>query len=206
MGHSTELDERRVEEVLREILDSLDRQLTWAVALMPLVILTIVPVVFFLLWHTYDWRFVRAAPTSAGLCCAFAAGYLIWVMLASRLARWRFDHRFPAGTHARALALRILAEMESPSKAEQRLLQALAGSSPDRIIRHRRIDSDTEPAETLLGGPSTVVSEPPKGQVQIGGPSGFESQQPSRPGGYYDYIPLEPRSTNPPKSEDPRSS
>ncbi len=200
MNGSTGLDERPVEEALRKILEPLDRQLARAAMLVPLALVTVVPIVFFTLWLYHDWTGRRALITAGGACCALAALYMSWEIVAARVARWRFDRRFPPGTPARALALRILYEMETPSKAEEKLRVALASSSPDRIVRHRR---GVESPSTVVAGPSTIAtpgpepSPPATVQVQPGSAAGADPGP--RPGGYYDYIPLEPRSGDNPQ-------
>lgn len=150
MNDPTRLDEGLVEEALRAILEPLDRQLARATMLIPLLLVTVVPAIFFVLWLYYDWYGRRALITACGACCAIAFCYMTWEILATRLARWRFDRRFPSGTPVRTLALRILSEMESPTRAEEKLRGALACSSGDRIIRRRTsLPADLFPAPLL---------------------------------------------------------
>lgn len=190
MHQTTGTDERTVETALREILEPLDRQLARVTMFFPLALVTIVPTVFFILWLGYDFTGRRALVMSGGVCCSLVALYLSWEILASRLALRRFDRRFPPTTPARAIALGILTEMETPSKAEEKLRTALASISPDRIVRHRREPQDH--TDTLPIG--SISTDPPTIKV---GPSPQPSEEADdsgrRPGGYYDYIPLEPR-------------
>lgn len=172
MASNKGADERSVETTLRNILESLDAQLAWMTMVFPLALVTIVPLVFFLLWLVVDETVRHSLVKAGGVCCALVALYLTWELIASRLARYRFDSRFPPGSPDRAVALRILAEMETPSKAEETLRVALASSSPDRIVRHRREKDDAPDAPPVQGGAAGAAP---------------------RPGGYYDYIPLEPR-------------
>ncbi|MFO0928345.1 MAG: hypothetical protein U0736_15115 [Gemmataceae bacterium] len=164
-------DDRSVETALRDILEPLDRRLARVSAVFPLVLVTVLPAFFFAVWIGLDMSGRRAFALSAGPCCLLLAFYLGWELLSSRLALGRFNRRFPPGSAERGTALRILAEMRTPTRAEEKLRLALAATSPDRIIR--------EPARPMgepLAGPHAPVGEA------------------RRPGGYYDYIPLEPRS------------
>jgi hypothetical protein len=183
MSEPTNLDERVVEKDLRAILDPLDRQLARLTMLFPLALVTIVPIFFFILWLGVQEPGRRALVMSGGAFFVIIAIYLCWEILLSRLALARFDRRFPPTTPERALALRILTEMETPNKAEETLRAGLACYSPDRIVRHRRNAPD-QPIETLPMNqgsdtqPLHLPADPNLGR---------------RPGGYYDYIPLEPR-------------
>jgi hypothetical protein len=175
MGDPTGHDERTIESALRDILEPLDRQIARVTMLLPLALVIAAPTIFCVLWFVVDETGRRSLVMTGGACCTLIALYLCWEMLAARLARWRFDRRFPPGSPLRALALHILAEMETPSKAADDLRSALACSSPDRIVRHRK-----RPTDEL-----TLLPEQTP-------PDGVPAQAP-RPGGYYDYIPLEPR-------------
>ena len=168
-------DEMPVERALRAILEPLDRQLVRASALLPLGLLTIVPSVFFFFWLSLDYTGRRSLIVSGGSFCALAAIYLAWEILVARLARRRFDRRFPPGTAERSAALHMLFEMESPSRAEDKLRAALGNSSPDRIVRRR-------PANEI---PAVWTQEEPQPAT--------DPHPTPRAGGYYDYIPLEPR-------------
>ena len=176
-------DEKPVEQGLREILDPLDRQLAQVTAFLPLGLVTIVPIVFFILWLFLDMTGRRSLVLSGGVFCALVAIYLTWEIAVARMARRRFDRRFPPGTPQRSTALHMLFEMETPSKAEDKLRVALASSSPDRIVRRR-------PPE---GTDSSVNWNPPQLDEEAPPPSTIDPTPTPRPGGYYDYIPLEPR-------------
>ena len=175
MNEPLATDEKPVERALREILEPLDRQLARASAFLPLGLLTIVPSVFFFFWLGLDYTGRRSLIVAGGSFCALAATYLAWEIVVARLARRRFDRRFPTGTVERSAALHMLFEMESPSRAEDKLRVALGNTSPDRIVRRR-------PANEI---PVTWTQEEPHPAI--------DPHPTPRAGGYYDYIPLEPR-------------
>ena len=175
-------DEEPVEQALREILAPLDRQLARSTAFLPLALVTIVPLVYFVFWLWLDFTGRRSLVIAGGAFCALVAVYLAWEIAVARLARRRFDVRFPPGTPGRSTALHILFEMESPSKAEDKLRVALASSSLDRVIRRRPAD----------GGDTPAAWTPPALDEMAAGPAA-DSPPTLRAGGYYDYIPLEPR-------------
>jgi hypothetical protein len=184
MNDPTGLDERPVEEALRQILDPLDRQLEYGRTLLAAALMLVVPALFLWLWLVKDELAIRALGWSGlgfGLLLVLGFG---WELLMERVVRRRFERRFPAGSPARAVALRILAQMETPSKAEEKLRDLLAATSPDRIVRHR----PPEAPAPLLELPPEVPEPPPAP------PASQDTNPAPRPGGYYDYIPLEPRS------------
>src|SRR5262245_23137673 len=170
MGDPTGHDERSIEAALRDILEPLDRQIARVSMLLPLVLVIAAPTIFSVLWFVVDETGRRSLVMTGGACCALIALYLCWEMLAARLARWRFDRRFPPGSPERALALHILAEMETPSKAADDLRSAVACSSADRIVRHRKRAAEEGTLATDLTPPDGIPAQAP------------------RPGGYYDYI------------------
>jgi hypothetical protein len=172
-------DERPVERALREILEPLDRQFARVTAFLPLGLVTILPGVFFASWLGLDFSIRRSLIVAGGAFCVLVAIYLAWEIAVARLARRRFDRRFPSGTPQRSAALHMLFEMESPSRAEDKLRVALGSSSPDRIVRRR-------PANEV------PVAWPPSSSEGVP-PQVADLQPTPRPGGYYDYIPLEPR-------------
>ena len=186
-------DEKPVEQGLREILDPLDRSLAQVTAFLPLGLVTIVPFVFFIFWLFFELTGRRSLVLAGGVFCALVAVYLTWEIAVARLARLRFDHRFPPGTPQRSTALHMLFEMETPSKAEDKLRVALASSSPDRIVRRRPPVTAEVPA---LWTPPQLDETTP---VPLADPT-----PPPRPGGYYDYIPLEPRLSDPDRSREPK--
>ena len=178
-------DEKPVEQALREILEPLDRQLARVSAFLPLCLVTIVPLVFFGFWLGLEMTGRRSIVLAGGVLCALVATYLTYEIVSARLARWRFDQRFPPGTPQRATAMHMLFEMESPSKAEDKLRVALASSSPDRIVRRRPADTNEPPP---VWSPPTIET--------ISDGTIVDPHLTPKPGGYYDYIPLEPRHTD----------
>ena len=178
-------DEKPVEQALREILEPLDRQLARVSAFLPLCLVTIVPLVFFGFWLGLEMTGRRSIVLAGGALCALVAVYLTYEIASARLARWRFDHRFPPGTPQRSTAMHMLFEMESPSKAEDKLRVALASSSPDRIVRRR-------PSDNI----DTPVAWTPPSLEQMSEGTIVDPHPTPRSGGYYDYIPLEPRPTD----------
>ena len=113
-------DERPVERALRDILEPLDRQLSRVTAFLPLGLVTLVPSVFFVFWLVVELSGRRSLVLAGGAFCVLVAIYLAWEIAVARLARWRFDLRFPPGTPQRSTTLHMLFEMESPSKHECR--------------------------------------------------------------------------------------
>ena len=174
-------DEKPVEQGLRDILAPLDRQIARVTAFLPLALVTLVPLVFFFFWLGLELTGRRSLVLAGGAFCALVAVYLAWEIVVARLARRRFDHHFPPGTPQRSIAMHMLFEMESPSKAEDKLRAALAGSSPDRIVRRRPAVNETPVAWSA----PLLEDETPIRAV--------DPTPTPRPGGYYDYIPLEPR-------------
>ena len=181
MNDSLFTDEKPVEQALREILEPLDRQIARVTTFLPLGLITLVPVVFFTFWLGLELSGRRSLVLAGGAFCALVAVYLAWEIIVARLARWRFDHRFPPGTPQRSIAMHILFEMESPSKAEDKLRVALATSSSDRIVRRRPVAPETP----VVWSPSKFEEDTPIPAVDL--------TPTPRAGGYYDYIPLEPR-------------
>ena len=186
-------DEKPIEQALREILEPLDRQLARVTAFLPLGLVTIVPLVFFFFWIGLDYTGRRSIVLAGGVFCGLVATYLTWEIVVARMARRRFDCRFPPGTPARSTALHMLFEMESPSKAEDKLRVALAGSSPDRIVRRRPAAGDTS-----VNWTSTTLDD-------MTSPPDVEPHSTPRAGGYYDYIPLEPRPSDTDRSGERRA-
>jgi hypothetical protein len=77
----------------------------------------------------------------------------------------------------------MLAEMETPTQAEDRLREMLGRWSGLRVRRHR-------PKEAVLPDPDRVPAIDPTPPEQV--PLSEGQPAPGRPG-YYDYIPLEPK-------------
>lgn len=185
-----ERDDREIEKGLRTILDPLDRYLNLGNFALGFALVVIVPTTFLTLWLSEVTSGKYAAGWAGGAFVIVVIFGVSWDTLIAWRARLQFDRRFPAGHPTRAQALLILNEMETPSKGEERLRESLQAASPERIIRHRRGIAEQELEEGLNPPePPRPVSPPP-----IATP-------PARPGGYYDYIPLEPRSSPPPEEE-----
>jgi len=183
MSASTAPDDRSVEEALRRILEPLDRHLDRVNRAFALALILVIPGVFLILW-LYPGSQIQGRHALGWAIGAFVLVVLLglgWDALVARLARRRFDRHFPHGSPARAAALRVLAEMETPNRAEEKLREALSSGSPDRIVRRREAGAAGEAAPGPLNAPPAA------------GP---------RPGGYYDYIPLEPRTGEGQKQQD----
>ncbi|MBY0228505.1 MAG: hypothetical protein K2W96_04415, partial [Gemmataceae bacterium] len=129
------MEERSVEQGLRDILEPLDAHLDWANTLLAAALVGIVPAVFLLLWLVLEFSGKHALGWAAASFLAVVLAGIAWDWTLSRLARWRFDWRFPRGSTEREAALRMLAEMESPSKAEERLRDSLSRGSIRRVVR-----------------------------------------------------------------------
>ncbi len=175
------LDDRSIERTLRAILEPLDRHLEWGNTLLAAALVGVVPVLFLPLW--------LLSPLGAKLAAGWSlvAFFLVivlgvtWDALVARLALWRFNRHFPEGTPARDAALAVLAEMESPSKAEERLRVGLQRPA-NRVVRRRR-DTGPPPADAVPAIDPTPPANPIRAPLPV---------PPPRQGGYYDYIPLEP--------------
>lgn len=171
-------DDRSVERALRQILEPLDRHLDHVNRAFALALILVIPGVFLGLW-LYPGSTIIGRHALGWAIGAFILVILLgigWDALVARLARRRFDRHFPHDTPARTAALRVLTEMETPNRAEEKLREALSNASADRIVRRR----EGPPAEAPA---AWAPDAPPEGRP-LAGPG---------PGGYYDYIPLEPR-------------
>jgi hypothetical protein len=167
-----------VEQALRELLAPLDRHLERGRTVLAAA-LVLAPAPFILLWLLS----VIEAKTAAGWS-VLEFGVLVlaglgWEALMGRFVRWRFDRRFPDGSEARSAALRILGQIETPNKVEEKLLDALGAAGQG--FRRR---PETEEPPPLLELPP----QEPEARPAAPGPAPTAA----RPGGYYDYIPLEP--------------
>jgi hypothetical protein len=173
-------NDAQVEAAVREVLTPLNRALSRLDSGMGLGLL----VAGIATWKVFRRALDFAWWSSALLVVlAVVVAGVLWYCLEQwrvRRAVAEFDRRFPPGSAGRELALQVLSEMESPSKAERKLQEALGVTPPpelgpepeeepdDQIVRHRR----AQPA----GPPAAPPPEPP-------GPAPHK--------GYYDYIPLE---------------
>jgi hypothetical protein len=189
-GAPANVDEGRVEADLRDILDRLDLRLgRWRQAFGCSTFL-LGPVGFVVLLVATELRWWVSLLCAGGAFVAAQIFGAIFESLLTGAARRQFDRGFPPGSPARPVAESVLAEMETPQHAEQKLQERLAAESPDRIIRRRGGGATAEQAvqaalDQLQGGPQVAPPAP-------------AAPPPARPGGYYDYIPLEIR---PPEDE-----
>jgi hypothetical protein len=174
-----------IEIGVRDLLGALDSWLGTFSILAGLSLLLFVPGCFFLSMLYLAW-YTAVGGTLLVFFGITVAGMSLEEIRIRRAAR-QFNARFPPGSPARPLALRVLSQNEYPHKAEQRLLAQLnesrqSGATPEQAV---------QAALDQLGGaapPPATPSSTPTGP------------QPTRPGGYYDYIPLElPPSAGEPK-------
>jgi hypothetical protein len=193
MNQAPEPDDPSVEQALRELLDPLDRHLERGRTLLAGALVLVVPAMFLLLWLVFKYEGKFALGWGIVAFAALLVLGLSWELLIGWLVCRRFNRCFPHGTATRSTALRILAEMETPSKAEEKLRGVLASAAPERIVRHR-----PSPAATAEAHEKPPLLELPPARPDLT-PSPTIHPAPTtnatRPGGYYDYIPLEPRAS-----------
>lgn len=181
MSDPVGLKENEVERALRDILEPLDRHLERGGTFLAAALLGVVPATFFSLWLGLNFSGIRAAGwavVALGLVVALGVG---WDALVAWLARWRFDRSFPFGSPQREVALRILDEMQTPTRAEERLRASLSRTQEGRVVRRRQ-----EEALPPVDAVPAIDPVPPSGPMQA------PPLPPPGKGGYYDYIPLEP--------------
>jgi hypothetical protein len=167
-------DDAQVEGAVREVLAPLNRALSRQDSLMGFVLVA---------GAVATWQVFRRGLDFARWSSALWVVLVVVVIIA--LGAWlerrrvrravaRFDQRFPAGSAERDLALQVLSEMESPSKAERKLQEALGVTPPEP-------EQEQEPGEEIVrrrrAKPAAPPAAPPPG--------------PAPRKGYYDYIPLE---------------
>jgi hypothetical protein len=177
------LNESSIERALRDILEPLDRHLERGNTFLAAALLGIVPTTFFVLWLIFDLSGKHALGWAALAFGVVIVLGVCWDAVVARLARWRFNSRFPFGSPEREAALRILDEMETPSKAEERLRSMLSRSSVHRVVR-RRQETALPPADAV----PAIDPVPPTAPLKAP-----QTPPPPGKGGYYDYIPLELR-------------
>jgi hypothetical protein len=201
-----QVDEAKVEAGIREILGPLDRILGQVSGIQNLLMLLSGPALFFVLWLLFDFRWWSALLLGFGGLVVFGGVADWWNGQLARRALPHFDRRFPPDSPERAVAERILGEMESPNKAEQKLLEALNKMSSGRIIRRRQAppaEQQVDAALQQLNNPAGGL--PPAPPVQRDPPSAKgDSRARQGQGGYYDYIPLDIPATDDKKSEHER--
>ena len=195
----TPVNESAVEQAVREVLAPLDRNIDWLNNLMPaLWFFVLSPAAIFVLMWYFEFGFWPALGLGVG------GGLIGTVIIAIWQESWmvnaalkRFQARFPEGSPERPVALRILSEMESPSKAEAKLQEAVARTSPtDRIVRRRREapEGQVDAALHQLGGAPPAAPVPAPGSPSAAPPPPAPSAPPrGASGGAFDYIPLKPR-------------
>jgi hypothetical protein len=191
------VNEAEVERAVREILAPLDRGIEWLNNLMAgLWFCVVTPGVTILLM----WQF--GFSVWGAMSCGFFGGLIglvvIFMNLEGILARRalrHFERRFPEGSPERPVARTILDEMETPSKAEQKLRELLQAATPaERIVRHRRADPEA-------GVDAALNQVPPATSAASAASPPTPAPPPIMPkpaaGGIYDYIPLKPREAPP---------
>jgi hypothetical protein len=189
MSQAPPQDDRLVEEKLRQILEPYDRHLDRLATIQSLALVVVVPATFLCLWLLMDMMAKHAlgwAAVGFGTTVVLALG---WDALVTRLACRRFDRYFPHDSPVRGVAVRILSEMQTPSRIEEKLREKVPSAAPARIVRHSHASGQspgTSPAAPVPPALPPVTPDPATGQ---------------RPGGYYDYIPLEPRTPEEPPGE-----
>jgi hypothetical protein len=120
------IDEEPIERAVRELLVPLELELDRNnnIACTILLVLAIPVSVWVLYALGLGWgvAFGIGATVPFVLFCLCVP---LYESFPARRARDAFDRRFPEGSPDRPVALRVLCEMQRPSKAEQRLQRAL---------------------------------------------------------------------------------
>lgn len=210
------VDERRIEEEIRSFLGRLIQAIDRWATVLGLSMIAFIPLGIILAANfVFHWSFWQTVVN----------GFLIWLGLVIvmvvvsirdesakiRAAAAEFRRLYPEGSPKGEAALRILREMESPSKAEIKLLNVILGGTPDTppvpIVRRRPGTTEDEIAEQLgdlAGGdvPPAIPSPPPRVLTPPVEPlpappphsapgatsAAAEKKGPQR----FDFIPLEP--------------
>jgi hypothetical protein len=192
-GPQQQEDERPVEQALRELLAPLDRHLERGRTVLAAALM-LAPAPFILLWLLSQIEAKHAAGWSVLAFGVLVLAGLGWEWLMSRVVLWRFNRRFGEGTPARAVALRLLEGIESPNKVEEKLRDAL-GAGNKVIVRTLLPPGGggaSEPPVPLLELPPQQSPEHPAAATTTEASLPPPPAAAARPGGYYDYIPLEP--------------
>jgi hypothetical protein len=179
-------DDSAIETALREMLAPLDRRLGTVATTAGLALIFGCPGVGLVLWLGTDWVWTSLLVAFGVFCCVVAAG----MYAEHHLGRWalrQFDTRFPPDSPHREQAIRILGEMESPNKAERKLLEYLEQGTPGGGIIRRRPGPSPEQVIDATLHPGTPAPPPPATPPVAQEPAPGAK----KPGGYYDYIPLE---------------
>lgn len=193
-----ERDDREIEQALRAILDPLDRHLNLGNLALGFALVVIVPATFLILWLGELTNGKYAAGWAGGAFVIIVLLGVSWDSMVGWSARRHFNRLFPLGHPKRAVAFRMLNEMETPSKGEEKLRESLQAASPERIIRHHR----DHPDKAIEDGEKPIDAPSPASSVSSALPPPVPPHV--RPGGYYDYIPLEPRVAPPLEEEKDR--
>jgi hypothetical protein len=182
-------DEEQVEQVLRSIVGPLNRRLNRIYMLVGGLVVTATPLGVAVLGQVLSWW------TAVLVGVSFAFGLLATLGLAlenraGRGAAREFNRHFPVGGPRRALAIVILAQLRTRSKAEDKLQATLTALAPEEwVFRVKPTDPDLDLKGGLAPlGEGSLPQQPaaPSAATDRDSPVG-------RPGGAYDYIPLEPR-------------
>ncbi|MBP7867267.1 MAG: hypothetical protein KA419_15120 [Acidobacteria bacterium] len=213
---SRTVDEQRIEQDLRSFLGRLIQAIDrWSVFLGLSMIFFIPLGIILASNYLLRWSFWQTVGYGSLLWLGLVV-IMVVLSLADeskkiRAAAAEFLRRYPGGSPEGEAALRILREMESPSKTERKLLNVILGGTPDApptenfIIRRRPGTPEGEIAEALgdlSGGdvPPAILrapNPPPAPPVEPFTRAEAPGPPRSSPGGgnaadHFDFIPLEP--------------
>jgi hypothetical protein len=183
-------DEEQVEQVLRSIVGPLNRRLTRIYMLIGALAVIGLPLTVALLGQVWSWWTAALAGVGGAFLVVATFGLALETWASRRAAR-EFNGHFPVGGARRALAVKILAQLRTRTKAEDRLQAALTALSPEEwVFRVKPVDPDLD----LEAGLAALgeMSLPPATPAE---PSAVKDRESPvrRSGGAYGYIPLEPR-------------
>src|SRR5262249_42073832 len=117
--------EQQLEKALRDILGPLDRRLESFNTVMGLIVIVVIATVLGLLWQVWDFRWWAALLWAGGAVMVVAMVLVFLEPLVVRPSVAAFNQRFPETSRERDDALDLLREMQSPNKAEEKLLAAV---------------------------------------------------------------------------------